>query len=85
MPIFEYNCRSCDHHFETIVLSAREKISCPKCASKKVDKQLSVFSAPASTSDAVAQRRRLHGHAANLRLPLVSGRANSPTNTILKV
>ena len=52
MPIFEYNCRSCDNHFETIVLSAREKISCPKCASKKVDKQLSVFSAPASTSDA---------------------------------
>jgi len=48
MPIFEYDCLSCDHHFETIVLSAREKVSCPKCASKKVDKQLSVFSAPAS-------------------------------------
>lgn len=52
MPIFEYNCRSCDNHFETIVLSAREKITCPKCASKKVDKQLSVFSAPASSRDA---------------------------------
>ena len=52
MPIFEYNCRSCDHHFETIVLSTREKISCPNCASKKVDKQLSVFSALASTGDA---------------------------------
>ena len=52
MPIFEYKCRSCDDSFETIVLSAREKISCPKCASKKVDKQMSVFSAPASGSDA---------------------------------
>jgi len=52
MPIFEYNCRSCDQHFETIVMSAREKISCPKCNSKKVDKQLSVFSAPASTAAA---------------------------------
>jgi len=54
MPIFEYNCRICEHHFESIVLSAREKISCPKCASKKVDKQLSVFSAPASTGVATS-------------------------------
>lgn len=38
MPIFEFNCRSCDQHFETIVLSTRGKISCPKCNSKKVDK-----------------------------------------------
>ena len=51
MPIFEYNCRSCDQRFETIVLSAREKITCPKCHSKNVDKQMSVFSAPASTGD----------------------------------
>lgn len=50
MPIFEYNCQSCDQHFETIVMSAREKISCPKCNSKKVQKQLSVFSAPASSA-----------------------------------
>jgi len=56
MPIFEYDCRSCDHQFETIVLSAREKVSCPKCSSKEVDKQLSVFSAPASTGDAAADR-----------------------------
>lgn len=52
MPIFEYNCRSCNHHFETIVLSASEKISCPKCASNQLAKQLSVFSAPASTGNA---------------------------------
>lgn len=51
MPIFEYNCQSCDQHFETIVMSAREKISCPKCSSKKVQKQLSVFAAPTSTGD----------------------------------
>ena len=51
MPIFEYTCRGCDQQFETIVLSARDKISCPKCHSKKVDKQLSIFSAPAATAD----------------------------------
>jgi putative FmdB family regulatory protein len=52
MPIFEYICRGCNHQFETIVRSVREKICCPKCASKKLDKQFSVFSAPATTGDA---------------------------------
>ncbi len=54
MPIFEYDCRSCEHHFETIVLSASEKIVCPKCDSKKVVKQFSVFSSPSSSSSADA-------------------------------
>jgi putative FmdB family regulatory protein len=54
MPIFEYNCRDCDHHFEQIVLSAGEKISCPKCASGVVEKQLSVFSSPASGKEDAA-------------------------------
>ena len=54
MPIFEYTCRGCDHQFETIVRSPREKIACPKCASRKVDKLLSVFSAPGSTDDSAS-------------------------------
>ncbi len=52
MPIFEYTCRRCNHRFETIVQSAREKIACPKCRSKTVDKQLSVFSSPATAKEA---------------------------------
>ncbi|MGH7853422.1 MAG: FmdB family zinc ribbon protein [Candidatus Binatia bacterium] len=44
MPIFEYNCRKCKHPFETIVLSTRERIACPKCQNNAVEKQLSVFS-----------------------------------------
>ncbi len=54
MPIFEYHCRRCQHHFETIVLSAREKVSCPKCESNEVQKQLSVFSSPGSGKEAPA-------------------------------
>jgi putative FmdB family regulatory protein len=54
MPIFEYNCRHCEHHFETIVGSSREKVSCPKCASKAVEKQLSVFSSVGSAKKAEA-------------------------------
>lgn len=51
MPIFEYTCRGCDQQFETLVLSTRDKISCPNCHSKQVDKQLSVFSAPVAGVD----------------------------------
>jgi putative FmdB family regulatory protein len=52
MPIYEYQCRRCQHHFEQIVLSSREKVSCPQCASRAVEKRLSVFSSPASRSEA---------------------------------
>jgi putative FmdB family regulatory protein len=52
MPIFEYSCRKCEHRFEQIVLSAREKIACPKCCSDSVEKLLSVFSSPPSGQEA---------------------------------
>ena len=42
MPIFEYICRKCDHHFESIVLNGQEP-KCPRCESKKLDQQLSRF------------------------------------------
>jgi putative FmdB family regulatory protein len=54
MPIFEYSCRRCQNHFEQIVLSVSEKISCPKCASGAVEKQLSVFSSPSSGKEVSA-------------------------------
>jgi len=52
MPIFEYNCRQCNQRFETVLLSAREKIVCPNCHSSALEKQLSVFSSPASVQQA---------------------------------
>ncbi len=51
MPIFEYACRSCSHRFEALVLSSKERISCPQCASVKVEKQLSVFSSPGAVKN----------------------------------
>jgi putative FmdB family regulatory protein len=42
MPLFEYACRECDHHFELLVREAT-RLECPKCSSPKLDKQLSVF------------------------------------------
>ncbi len=49
MPLYEYPCRACDHHFELLVREST-KLECPKCAGTELGKQLSVFavSAPAS-------------------------------------
>ena len=51
MPLFEYACRECDHHFELLVREST-KLECPKCSSTALDKQLSVFavSAPSTGS-----------------------------------
>jgi putative FmdB family regulatory protein len=42
MPIFEYICQQCNHHFEAIVLGS-QKAACPKCESKRLQQQLSSF------------------------------------------
>jgi putative FmdB family regulatory protein len=42
MPIFEYVCQECDHQFEAIVQGS-QKAHCPKCASKKLEQQISRF------------------------------------------
>ena len=42
MPLYEYECQSCRHHFELLV---REQtvLECPSCKSDELQKQLSVF------------------------------------------
>ena len=47
MPLFEYRCGECRHEFEALVTASRPAV-CPKCASRTLEKQLSVF-AVAST------------------------------------
>ena len=49
MPMYEYQCRSCDHKFELLVREST-RYECPKCQGRELDKQLSVFavSAPGS-------------------------------------
>ena len=46
MPIFEYVCKECQHQFEAHVYG-KEKASCPKCQSRKLEPQLSVFAVSA--------------------------------------
>lgn len=49
MPIFEYICKECHHEFEALVYG-KEKAACPKCHTKKLEPQLSVFAVSAKSS-----------------------------------
>jgi putative FmdB family regulatory protein len=48
MPIFEYICQECQHEFEALVFG-KDKAACPKCRSKKLAPQLSVFAVSAKS------------------------------------
>mgnify|MGYP003581434614 CR=1 FL=1 len=48
MPLFEYLCKSCGTEFEKIVPRHDSPADCPHCASKRVEKQLSVFAVSSS-------------------------------------
>ncbi len=54
MPIYEYVCDDCHAHYEQIVMSAQQKIACPKCESQRHTLQLSVFSAGKSSNGSSA-------------------------------
>lgn len=48
MPTYEYLCGACQHKFsliKSISEHEKEKVSCPKCKSKKVKQRISIFTA----------------------------------------
>ena len=53
MPIFEYICNECAHQFEALVYG-KDKAECPKCHSKKLEPQLSVFAVSAKSGTTTA-------------------------------
>ena len=53
MPIYEYICEECQHEFEALVLG-KDKAACPKCHSKKLQPQLSVFAVSAKGGSSTA-------------------------------
>ncbi|MFP4081405.1 MAG: FmdB family zinc ribbon protein [Candidatus Aminicenantes bacterium] len=44
MPIYEFVCKKCGKHFESLVSVGREKeVSCEACGSKNIEKLISSF------------------------------------------
>lgn len=45
MPLYEYQCRKCEHAFEMLVLDD-ERVECPACHGDKLERLLSVPARP---------------------------------------
>ena len=52
MPLYEFQCRSCEKRFETLVSHKEfdDPVKCPDCGSEETDRRLSTFSASAGGS-----------------------------------
>ena len=50
MPIYEFVCMQCESHFEELVRSAEQAVTCPECGAAKVLKQLSSFAVTGASS-----------------------------------
>jgi len=45
MPIYEYQCKKCEHCFERLRFAGdKEQIECPECGAKQVKKLMSCAS-----------------------------------------
>ena len=67
MPIYEYACMECEDHFDELVRSDDQVITCPSCNATDVLKQISAFAvhgAAAKPSFGGARRRLLRRLAA---------------------
>ncbi len=43
MPIYEFRCLKCKTDFEALVFGSNDKITCPKCKGKKLERLMSSF------------------------------------------
>lgn len=68
MPIFEYICKECDHEFEALVMGS-QKADCPKCHSRKLVPQLSVFAVSAKARSSSARSAGPCGSCGDARGP----------------
>ena len=75
MPIYEYICKECDHRFEALVYG-NEKAECPKCHSKKLTPQLSVFAVSARSGASASPSAGACGSCGDPRGPGACGMRN---------
>jgi len=57
VPIYEYVCKSCEHHFEALVKSPKSPHpKCESCGGTKVERQISMPYVKSETTKAAAMR-----------------------------
>lgn len=56
MPIFDFQCKQCDHVFETLVLGSTAPV-CPECGSRNLEKQVSRPAPQGKTAQGLARAR----------------------------
>jgi putative FmdB family regulatory protein len=49
MPLYEFACRKCAHEFEALVFPG-DTAECPECASRDLERHLSVPARPATAA-----------------------------------
>lgn len=53
MPIFEFECKECQQHFEDLVFGTRiDGVVCPVCGSDQVRKKMSTFASKVGSDGA---------------------------------
>jgi len=50
MPIYEYECCGCGHHFEYLVLPSAPTPQCPECQQKDLKRLISLCAVSSETS-----------------------------------
>jgi putative FmdB family regulatory protein len=61
MPIYEYACMECESHFDELVRSSEQAVTCPECGGGNVLKQLSTFAVHGSPKPSLASAPRASG------------------------
>ncbi len=51
MPIYEFHCRDCDSHFETLVRNSSEAAVCKQCGSDHLQKLISAHAIGSGAPD----------------------------------
>ncbi len=54
MPLYEYECKSCEKTVEALVRTADEPVACPECGASDIERVFSVPAAPSVKSKSSA-------------------------------
>ena len=62
MPIYEYECRACDHPFEWIMKVGEEAPACPACGADRAKRRIAAFRTNAWSTFLDGMERKVNPH-----------------------